>query len=125
MQPNRPNAFVYIFPALALVAVLVYFLYGAADRLGLETREAQALVTGKQFTPGSTTYNTNVVAGRTWTEASKYPDAYVVALQLDGEATAGMVSPQMYESLSPGERVRVSYRRTRFSKRILVTDVRR
>ena len=125
MPANSPNAFVYLFPAIALAAVLLYFLYGAVDRFGLETHQADARVTGKQFAPGSTTYNTKVVAGRAWTESTRNPDAYIVTLEVDGEATGGAVSPQMYESLKEGERVRVRYQRTRFSKQILVTDVSR
>lgn len=119
------NPFAYVFPALALAAVALYFVYGAVDRLGLEARSAEARVTGKQFAPGSTTYTTEVVAGRTWTRADRNPDAYVVTLDVGGEVTGGMVEPQLYESLQPGERVRVTLRRTRLSRRLLVTDVSR
>lgn len=126
MPPEAPNPFViYAFPAIALVAVLLYFVYGAVNRVGLDTYQGEARVTGKQLTPGSTTYTTEVVAGRSWTKANQNPDAYVVQLDLDGEATGGMVSQQLYESLQAGERVRVRFSRTRLTKRILVTDVSR
>ena len=120
-----PSPLVYLFPALALLAVVAYFVYGAIDRLGLESHTAEARVTGKQFTPGSTTYTTEVIAGRTMTKANRNPDAYVVELDVGGEATGGMVSPDLYETLTPGERVHVKVRRTRLSKRMLVTDVHR
>jgi hypothetical protein len=81
-------------------------------------------VTGKQFAAGSTTYNTNVVAGRAWTQSSKNPDAYVIGLEVNGEAAGGAVSPQLYEALKPGDIVSVEFQRTRFSKQIVVTDVR-
>jgi hypothetical protein len=42
-----------------------------------------------------------------------------------GTTTVGVVTKELYESLSPGERVRVSYARTRFSNKLMVTDVRR
>jgi hypothetical protein len=125
MQSQGPNPLAYLFPAVALLAVVAYFVYGAIDRFGLESHPAEARVTGKQFTPGSTTYTTEVIAGRTMTKANQNPDAYVVALDIGGEATGGMVSPELYESLAPGERVHVKVRRTRLSKRILVTDVHR
>jgi hypothetical protein len=116
----------YIFPALAFSAALLYYAYGAVDRLGLETHDAQARVTTKNYTPGSTTYHTNIVANRAWTQSNKYPDSYAVGLDVDGGIVAvGLVTKDLYESLSPGERVRVKYQRTRFSNQVLVTDVRR
>jgi hypothetical protein len=125
MSPEGPNPFAYIFPAVALAAVTLYFAYGAVDRAGLSTYQAEARVTGKQFTPGSTTYTTDVIGGRSVTRANQNPEAYIVNLDMGGEQTGGAVSKQLYDSLEAGERVHVSYRRTRVSKRILVTDVRR
>lgn len=125
MSSNTPNRLVYVFPAVALAAVLLYYLYGAVDRLGLESRRAEALVTGKRFAPGSTTYNTKIAGGRAWTQATENPDLRVVVLEVDGESTGGTVDPQTYEALKEGDRVHATYQRTRISKRILVTDVQR
>lgn len=120
------NPLAYIFPAIAFGAALLYYAYGAADRIGLATQQTEARVTTKTYTPGSTTYHTNIAAGRAWTQSDKNPDAYLVGLDLDGGVTTvGVVTKELYESLSPGERVRVSYARTRFSNKLLVTDVRR
>ena len=120
------NPLAYILPALAFIAALLYYAYGAVDRLGLESRDAQAVVTTKDHAPGSTTYHTNIVAGRAWTQANQNPDSYVVGLDIDGGIkTVGLVTKELYESLRPGERVRVKYTRTRFSNQLLVTDVRR
>jgi hypothetical protein len=115
----------YIFPALAFAAALLYYGYGAVDRLGLETRQTEAHVTTKNFAPGSTTYHTNIVAGRAWTQSSKYADSYIVGLDIEGTTTGGLVTPEVYATLNPGDRVRVKFQRTRFSRKILVTDVRR
>lgn len=119
------NPLAYILPAVALGVVVLWYAYGAADRLALPSTEADARVTNKNFTPGSTTYNTNIVAGRAWTQSVKNPDAYVVSLDIDGIATVGVVTQQMYQALNPGDRVRVKYSRTRFSNQLLVTDVSR
>jgi hypothetical protein len=35
------------------------------------------------------------------------------------------VTPEVYATLNAGDRVRVKFQRTRFSRKILVTDVRR
>jgi hypothetical protein len=123
-MPDGVNKLAYVLPALAFAAALLYYAYGAADRLALETVSAAARVTTKNHAPGSTTYSTNIAGGRAWTQSSRSPDAYVVGLDIDGGiTTVGVVTRELYESLSPGERVQVRYQRTRFSNQVLVTDV--
>jgi len=125
-MPEGVNPLAYILPALAFGAVLLYYAYGAVDRIGLETQHAQARLTTKNYTPGSTTYDTKVAGGRAWTQSTQNPDWYVVGLDIDGGiSTVGVVTKAMYDSLNPGERVRVAYQRTRFSNKVLVTDVSR
>jgi hypothetical protein len=122
--PQRgPNPFVYLFPAAALAAVLLYFAYGAVDRAGLETHQATAVVTGKHATPGSTTYHTTVVGGRSVSRPQRNPDVYMVTLTLDGVPTGGLVERALYDSLHAGAPVDVRFRRTRLSGRILVTEL--
>lgn len=125
MSSHGPNRLVYVFPAVVLAAVLLYYLYGAVDRLGLETRQAEVRVTGKQVAQGSTTYNTRIAGGRAWTQATENPDAHIVTFEIDGEATGSAVDPRVYESLKEGDPVHVRFQRTRFSKRLVVTDVQR
>lgn len=125
MASSTPNRLVYVFPAVAFAAVLLYYLYGAVDRLGLETRQADTRVTGKQVAHGSTTYNTRIAGGRAWTQSTENPDAYIVEFTIDGEATGGAVDPQLYESFHEGDSVRVAFQRTRLTRRLVVTDVRR
>ncbi|HUQ84045.1 MAG TPA: hypothetical protein VM076_23040 [Gemmatimonadaceae bacterium] len=125
MSSQGSNSFAYIFPAVALAAVALYFLYGAIDRLGLDAQQAEAQVTGKQYAAGSTTYTTEVIGGRTMTRANQNPEAFMVTLTVGGEETGSAVSKPLYESLVAGERVHVRVRRTRLSKRLLVTNVTR
>ncbi|HMF97683.1 MAG TPA: hypothetical protein VKE96_25465 [Vicinamibacterales bacterium] len=120
-----PNAMTYLVPAVALVAALCFVLYSALDRYGLATEQVVARVTGKQIAAGSTTYNTNVAGGRAWTQASTNPDTLIVLLDIDGVVTGGAVTPELYASLQTGELVHVALARTRFSNRIMVSDVRR
>ena len=125
MASTGPSRLVYIFPAIAFGAVALYYLYGAVDRLGLETQRAEARVTAKQVARGSTTYNTRIAGGRAWSQATENPDAFIVSLEIEGEASGGAVDSQMYESLSEGDRVQVQFQRTRISRQILVTNVHR
>ena len=122
---ENTNPLAYVFPALAFGAVLLYYAYGALDRVGLETQETFARVTEKNVAQGSTTYHTNIVAGRAWTQSSRNPDAYMIGLEVEGTPAGGFVTKEMYDRLAPGERVRVRYKRTRFSNKLLVTDVTR
>ena len=115
----------YIFPVVAVAALVLYYAYGAADRLGLPSQDAEARVTTKNVAVGATTYHTNIVAGRAWTQSSVTPDSYVIGLDIDGLRTVGLVTQPMYDALNPGDRVRVTYSRTRFSNRLFVTDVTR
>ena len=125
MPPQGPNPFVYIFPAVLLIGAVLYFGYGALDRAALATKTAATVVTGKQFTKGSTTYHTTIVGNQSLVQGDQNPDAYVVLFAVDGEATGGAVTPELYESLQAGDSVHVRYRRTRLSNRIVVTEVSR
>lgn len=123
MSAFSANPVAYIIPAVLVVGFGLYYLYGAIDRLGLPLQQADAVVTGKTFTPGGTTYNTNVVAGRAWTQANELPDNYAVSLLVDQEPTVALVTKQKYDTLNANDRVRVKLRRTRLSGRLEVVEL--
>jgi hypothetical protein len=125
MTPYSANPFVYIFSILAAMAALIWLTFAAVNRLGLEVSSAMATVTGKQHTAGSTTYNTNVVAGRAWLQSTDNPDFYAVALTINNEATVGLVSPELFAALQPNDVVQVKIRRTRITRKLEVVDVTR
>lgn len=125
MLRNHPNPFAYVFPAILLAAAVLYFAYGNVDRAALGTQQGEARVTGKQVTPASTTYVSEIVAGRTYQRPRYNPEMYVVNLELAGEPTGAAVDLELYQSLHEGDVVRVKYQRTRLTKRLLVTDVSR
>src|SRR5580692_264975 len=66
MTPYSANPFGFIFSVVAVIAVVLYFAYGAIDRTGLEVRATEAIVTGKQFTPSGKSYYTTIAGGRAW-----------------------------------------------------------
>ena len=123
MTPFTANPFVFIFSGVLLVAVLVYFGWGALDHLGLADEQSSAVVTAKNYYPPGVTYRTNIVAGRAWTMADPTSDAYVLTLNLGQKPTGAVVSKDLYDVLQPGDRVKVQMRRTRFSQRLEVTQV--
>src|ERR1700712_716992 len=92
MTAFSANPFAYIFPLILLIAVGGYYAYGAVDHLGLDLHDAQAVVTGKQVSAGGTTYNTNIVAGRAWTQAYEKADYYAIMMNVGAEPTVGLVT---------------------------------
>lgn len=122
MTPFAANPFIFIFAVVLLIGVALYFSYGMLDR-SVSLREAQAVVTGKQYYPPGVTYNTNIVAGRAWTQATATSDIYALALTIAGEPTAAAVPKQQYDAIQSGDTVTVRMRRTRFSDRLEVTEV--
>jgi hypothetical protein len=125
MTPFSANPFVFIFSIVAIAAVALYFAYGAIDRLGLSARSTTAVVTGKQYNPPGRSYYTNIVVGRAWTQSQATSETYAVTLSVAGEDTVGLVSKQLFESLSPGDRVNVKVRRTRITRRLEAVEVTR
>ena len=113
----------YLVPAVILSAVLVYFLYYAIDKVGLETSITNAVVTAKNYTPGSTNFINRIAGGRSWTQAQQQPGFYAVSLNMENEATVALVTKEKFDQLKKNDRVQVAYRRTRIFGRIDVVDV--
>jgi hypothetical protein len=125
MNAFNANLFAYIFPALVFVAVACYYTYGAIDRIGLPTREVEGIVTGKQFTPGSTTYNSNVVAGQNYVQAQQQPDYYAVSVRIQDTPSVALVDRATYAAVQVNERVHLKIQRTRITGRLVVVELRR
>jgi hypothetical protein len=113
----------YIMPAVILGAVLIYFLYYAVDKVGLETQTATAVVTAKDFTPGSTNYVNRIAGNRSWVQAQKQPDYYAVSLTIDQEPAVALVTKEKFDRLAINDRVRVTYRHTRITGKIDVLEL--
>jgi hypothetical protein len=120
----RTNPFAFIFPACALAAVALYFLYGAFDRIGLDVTSGVGTVTGKQYNPSGKGYYTTIIDGRSVVQSQERPETYALTLVVNGEPTSGLVSKQLYESINPNDNVQVRIRRTRITKRLEVVEVR-
>ena len=57
--------------------------------------------------------------------ANRNREAYFVPLMVGDVERGAAVSKPLYDALSAGDQVRVKVRRTRLSKRLLITDVSR
>lgn len=125
MNAFSANPIAYIFPAVALVAAVCYYGYGALDHVGLPTQEVEAVVTGKQFTPGPTTYNSNVVAGRNFVQPAQQSDFYAVSVRIGDTPTVALVEKPTYDAINVGDRVRVRIQRTRLTGQLRVVELKR
>jgi hypothetical protein len=125
MNVFTANPVMYVFFVAILLVVVAYYGYGSLDQAGIANYPAEATVTGKQFTPGATTYSTNGVGGQSYVQSTQQGDFYAVALQLNGEPTVALVDKTTFEALNAGDHVHVTARRTRFSGRLIVTDLKR
>jgi hypothetical protein len=113
----------YIMPALILAGVLIYYLYGAIDKVGLETQTVDAIVTSKTYTPGSTNYVNRIAGGRSWVQSQQQPDYYAISLSIDGKPTVALVSKEKYERLKENDHVRATISHTRITGNLQVIDL--
>lgn len=123
MTPYSANPFASIFSALILFVFVLYAAYFAINSVGLATEMVDATITGKHYNPGGTSFRTNIAGGRAWTQSYDTPDSYVVSLDVGGEATVGLVSKEIYETLKTYDRVKAVIRRTRITKRLEVIEL--
>ena len=108
--------------------MLLYYVYGALDRVGLgDAARAGASRRASSTRAGiDDVSHTNIVAGRAWTQSTEIPEAYVMTLDIGGEPTGrGGVAGDVRRRCRPGDCVQVAFTRTRFSNQLVVTDVRR
>jgi hypothetical protein len=125
MTPYKANPFIYVFSVAAIAGVLLYYVYGAVDRAGLEVSSATATVAEKQFTESGKSYYTTVAGGQAFVQSQETPETYAVVLSFGDERTAGVVPQQLYASLKVDDSVQVKYRRTRISNKLEVLEITR
>src|SRR3954466_2462225 len=97
----------YLIPTLLVLVFGSYYLFGAIDRWGLQITQMNAVVSGKQFTPAGTTYNSVISAGRNWVQANKTPDYYAISLLTDNEPAIALVTQEKFNLLNIHDKVQV------------------
>lgn len=125
VTPYSANPFIYIFSVVVIGAVLLYYVYGAIDRTGLEVSAAVGTVVDKKYTKSGRSYYTTIAGGQSWIQSRETPETYAVVLNVGNERTAGVVSKGLYESLQANDMVQVKIRRTRITGRLEAVEVTR
>ena len=110
---------------IVLAGVIGYYGFVAVNTIGVGDRTGPGIVVSKQYVPPGTTYVTQIVNGRPYPLAQVTPDQYVLLIDLPGGQTAAAVAKALYDSVGPGDQVRVTFRRLRLTGALQVVDVRR
>lgn len=121
--PNPRNRFMPLFGAAILVAVGLWYGFLLVDTAGLEERDGEAVVTGREFREASTTYRTEKIGNQTRTLPIAVPAGYFVTFDLGGKPVTCEVPQDRYESLAPGARARIRYKRLRLRGHLQGTRV--
>jgi hypothetical protein len=82
-------------------------------------------VTGKEHRAAGKTYRTDIVGGQTRVIPQYTPEMYLVRLRIDGKETAHALEKDLFDSLSNGDRLVVTYQQRRFTGGLQVTSVQR
>jgi len=119
----KVNSFVYIFPAILIICIVLYVIYNAVNKFGLEIKTEIATVTDKTQAEGSTSYVNNIAANRSWVQSSKQGDYFIISINIGNEPTIALVTKDRFESLKKNDQIQVKTRRTRLTKRLEVIEV--
>ena len=115
-MPHVVNPIIYVIPII--VFFIVYYLYCALNRSGLDSTSAVANVTEKKYVPEETKMN-NMDQYRI------VPEYYRVKLDIGGELAKAFVTKELYQSLNVNDVVHVIIQRTRISRKLLVVEITR
>ncbi len=122
--PSSAN-FMYIFGAIILVCVGIYFLFMAVDGLGLSDQRGTAKVIAKGYRQAGKTYITQIVANRPVVLPQVTPEMYILQLDIGGSRTEAAVDKDLYEAINPEDQVQVIYQKRRILGKIQVLKVSR
>jgi hypothetical protein len=108
-----------------IVCVLGYFGFSRLDSVNLSKESGSAIVIGKDHVPAKKGYRTEYIGGRTRVIPQLTSDAYVMTLRIGNEETRFPVARTLFETTNNGDRVTVTYARTRFTGKLQVSSVQR
>jgi len=121
-SPSSSN-FMYLFGAIILVCVAIYFLLLAIDSLGLEEKKTQAKVSSKGYKQAGKTYITQIVANRPIVLPQVKPEMYILEVEIQGRKIECVVDKSLFDRIEVGEEVQVLYQKRRILGKIQVIQV--
>jgi len=108
---------------LPLLCLGLYFGLYLFNSVGLKEKKMSAVVTGKQFYEGNSTYTTKVVGSQSWVQSSENPGIHMIQLDAEGEKLVAVVQHADYLKYESGDTVTVLVRRYRLTGSYEVIDI--
>ena len=121
-SPSSSN-FMYLFGAIILVCVAIYFLLLAIDSLGLEEKKTQAKVISKGYKQATKTYITQIVNNRPKLFPTFKPEMYILEVEIQGRKIECVIDKSLFDRIEVGEEVQVLYKKRRILGKIQVIQV--
>ncbi len=114
-DPQQAARTMRFFGIVILSLFALYVVFMGVDGWGLEKQTSNSIVLGLEYSEGGKTYVTQIVNNRPIVMEQAKPDAYIVKLNLGGSEAAALVSPELFQSLAPGDAVEVTFQRRRLT----------
>ncbi len=121
-SPSSSN-FMYLFGAIILFCVAIYFLLLAIDSLGLEEKKTQVKVISKGYKQAGKTYITQIVANRPIVLPQVKPEMYILGVEIQGREIECVVDKSLFDRIEVGEEIQVLYQKRRILGKIQVIQV--
>lgn len=113
----------YLFGAIILFCVAIYFLLLAIDSLGLEEKKTQVKVISKGYKQAGKTYITQIVANRPIVLPQVKPEMYILGVEIQGREIECVVDKSLFDRIEVGEEIQVLYQKRRILGKIQVIQV--
>ena len=93
----------------------LYALYVVVNSWGIPTETLEATVIDKQCYESFTTYDTRIVAGRSWVRSSQSPLVYAITMSSGAKTLVGYVDLAQFERMEKGQVVIAKVKRKRLT----------
>jgi hypothetical protein len=120
---SSPGTPMYVIGAVVLVGVACYAVFMLIDTFGLESTPARASVVSTGYRAAGQTYVTEIINNRPYVMPRTVPEAFLADLEMDGTVVTAAVDKAVHDRLRAGDRVTVTIRRTRLTRRTEVVAV--
>jgi hypothetical protein len=114
---------IYTAGLIVLIVVGFYFLFMAADGLGLQARKDNGTVVGREHREAVMGHRTEILNYRPLVVPHVTPEKYILKLDINGRQAEGTVSRSFFETVQPGDKVQVTFQKRRLTGLLRVLEV--
>ena len=113
----------YILGLVILIGFGLCSLFMAIDGLGLQSQQAIATIMDREHRDAVMGQRIEIINQKPVVTPHVTDEKYILKLDIDGRQTEGAVSRNLFETVRPGEQVRVTFQERRLTGRIQVLEV--